>query len=467
MRDRMAYNASGISGQLACGDQITLHTNQAATIPLTGVKFGANVEAYAGQPISYIPMGGNATVVIPGGAAKRPAAITGLQARRSGSDVVLTWPAVTQATDASPLKALRYRVYARANDPGFTPTPADLLAEVTDTTYTHVGGVDAAMNYTYVVTSIGDNCWKLESAPSIKPGFLGQCVFGWDQGSAVRVDEFAQLDCSVGAVGKADIKKDTKIQGDVFSLANEVVLDDRAFAGGTIVATGKVELQNSASVAGSVTSRAEVNLRRDVKVAGDVTSAGRVVAESGVVVSGITTEYAGAYIGPASPVPPVNFTIVPGTQDIKVKKETLQTLAPGRYKKLDVQGGAAITLRAGVYVFEQVVVGKDSVIYLDLRGGSLRVDVLKNLELSDRVQMTLVGANDRPRDALFRTLGGTVNLGKAGRFVGTFLAPNAGVALEDGATLTGALYGKQVQVKKLTSLKLEPALQLYADLFSN
>ena len=52
MRDRKAYNASGVSGQLACGNQITLRTTQAGTIPVTGVSFGANVESYAGQPIS-------------------------------------------------------------------------------------------------------------------------------------------------------------------------------------------------------------------------------------------------------------------------------------------------------------------------------------------------------------------------------------------------------------------------------
>ena len=47
------------------------------------------------------PMGANATVVIPGAAAKAPAAISGLTAALSGSDVVLNWPAVTQATDGS------------------------------------------------------------------------------------------------------------------------------------------------------------------------------------------------------------------------------------------------------------------------------------------------------------------------------------------------------------------------------
>ncbi len=111
-------------------------------------------------------MGANATVVIPGAAAKAPAAISGLTAALSGSDVVLNWPAVTQATDGSALSALVYRVYARANDPMFTPTPADLVAEVAGTTFTHSGGADPTQNYTYVVTAIGNNCWKLESALS-------------------------------------------------------------------------------------------------------------------------------------------------------------------------------------------------------------------------------------------------------------------------------------------------------------
>jgi hypothetical protein len=174
MRARMAYNASGVSGQLACGDQITLRTNQAATIPVTGVSFGANVESYAGQPISSIAMGSNATVVIPGAAAKTPAAIGGLTAALSGNNVVLNWPAVTQATDGSALSALVYRVYVRANDPAFTPTPADLVAEVAGTTFTHSGGLgDVAQNYTYVVTAIGNNCWKLESTPSKRVGRFG------------------------------------------------------------------------------------------------------------------------------------------------------------------------------------------------------------------------------------------------------------------------------------------------------
>ncbi len=166
MLDRMGYNSSGVTGQLNCGDQITLHTVQAAQIPVTGVAYGETVENYAGQNISYFTMGNNSSVVIPGTGAQIPAAISGLTISQNGNDVTLTWPATTQDTQGNPLTVLVYRVYARANAPYFTPTPADLLAEITDTNYVHLGGAAGSDDYTYVVTAVGDNCWQLESAVS-------------------------------------------------------------------------------------------------------------------------------------------------------------------------------------------------------------------------------------------------------------------------------------------------------------
>ena len=180
MRQRMAYNASGVAGQLTCGNQITLSTQNAAIVPLTGVNYGDNVETYAAQPISYLPMDANQTLVIPGAPASIPAAITGLTATRNGNDIILAWPALTQDTQGNPLQAAAYRVYARANDPYFTPTPSDLLAEVTDITFTHSGAAnDPTHNYTYVVTAIGDNCWRRESEPSNR---VGEFDFSVEQG---------------------------------------------------------------------------------------------------------------------------------------------------------------------------------------------------------------------------------------------------------------------------------------------
>lgn len=180
MRARMAYNASGVTGELACGGQITLHTESAATIPVTGLSYGSQVESYAGQAISAIAMGPNETRVIAGATPSVPAAIVDLAATRSGADVILSWSATTVDTNGAALGALVYRVYAHAGDPDFTPTTTDLVAEVTEPVYVHTGGASDATTLTYVVTAIGDNCWKRESAPSnrltkfvwtVRPGY--------------------------------------------------------------------------------------------------------------------------------------------------------------------------------------------------------------------------------------------------------------------------------------------------------
>lgn len=171
MRQRMAYNASGVTGRLSCGSAITLHTTLPATIPLTGLAYGDDVETYAGQSISYLAMGANETVTIPGEAPRVPTAVSDLAISRNGADIQLVWSATTQDTQGDPLTAVAYRVYARANDPYFTPTPADLLAEVTVPDFTHLNGVgDVDNNYTYVVTAVGANCWQHESALSNRVG---------------------------------------------------------------------------------------------------------------------------------------------------------------------------------------------------------------------------------------------------------------------------------------------------------
>ena len=181
MWDRMAYDASGVRGELRCGGEITLYATNAASVPITGRSYGSNVEHYAGQSISTIDMAANATVVIPGAAASAPAAVDGLTAVRSGNDVTLSWTPTTHDTAGQPLSALIYRVY------GYEGTAEDvplaqftLLAEVAAPSYIHAGAAAGPAIYTYVVTAVGDNCWKMESAESqrlakavwtIKPGY--------------------------------------------------------------------------------------------------------------------------------------------------------------------------------------------------------------------------------------------------------------------------------------------------------
>ena len=66
---RMSYNASGASATVdPNANTITVHVNNAATVPVTGAC-GGTTELYAGQPISSVtlPAGGSATLSLSGG----------------------------------------------------------------------------------------------------------------------------------------------------------------------------------------------------------------------------------------------------------------------------------------------------------------------------------------------------------------------------------------------------------------
>ncbi len=64
MANRMAYNASGVRATLVVGTGVTLTTTKAATIPVTGIAYGANTETYGGQTISYVTLAAGQTVTL-------------------------------------------------------------------------------------------------------------------------------------------------------------------------------------------------------------------------------------------------------------------------------------------------------------------------------------------------------------------------------------------------------------------
>ena len=88
----------------------------------------------------------------------------------------------------------------------------------------------------------------------------------------------------------------------------------------------------------------------------------------------------------------------------------------------------------------------------------------RRAKCKDNVQIQIVTTGDA-RDVLFRVAGDSLELGKQGSYLGTFLAPNGKVKLEDDATLVGALYGKGVTLGKRVGITGMPARDLFASLF--
>ncbi len=291
-------------------------------------------------------------------------------------------------------------------------------------------------------------------------GFLRFCGFAEDAHEGVLVQEGARIVCSLGSNGRLDVQKGAAITGDLVSVRGRIDLGERAAATGDLEAGGDVQLAKRSTVGGAVTSGAAVTLKQGARVDGDVMAAGQVRLETGATVGGTISEWTS--VPPIPPVASVQLSLSAGGVDITVQ-HGLRTLAPGSYGKLTVKQRATLVLVSGSYAFEQVTFEKEAVLALELSGGNLLVDVVRNLEMKEAARVTVTGGS--AATILFRVQGNHVGLGKSGSFLGTYLAPNALIEMGQGATLQGALVGQKVHLKKLASVTGQPALDLFVSLF--
>jgi hypothetical protein len=141
------------------------------------------------------------------------------------------------------------------------------------------------------------------------------------------------------------------------------------------------------------------------------------------------------------------------------------------------------SISSGHYTFSEIDVDKNSVIELDVSAGPITVDVVGKVDF-DGIEMMLIGGG--VTDVLFQVQGKSVKLGtsnaggngnsgksgksgsskgagasnKIGSYVGTYLAPNAQLTLEDGGVLNGTAYASKVHLKQDSVVNPEPALEL-------
>jgi cytoskeletal protein CcmA (bactofilin family) len=264
------------------------------------------------------------------------------------------------------------------------------------------------------------------------------CGFAFNSGQGLRVDQQATIACDVGSNGRVDFVNQAVIIGDVVSIEDTVHLDQEVRVEGNVAAGG------------------DVQLKKDAVVSGDVTAAGPVFVEVGAVVSGTISQNTG--VPPSSVITSPSLSLIAGTQDIIVEKSNSPfTLAPGSYGKLEVRTEATLNLSAGVYAFEEIRLDRQAIVNLDVSAGTILIDVVKGVSTSEEVQML---SNGSAENILFRVQGDQVTLHLNGVYLGTFLAPNGTINLEQGATLTGALYGQNVNVKHRARLIGAPAVAL-------
>ena len=112
--------------------------------------------SFSALPFLFLCAVTTAGMMVPAHAADvvPPAEVANLQVARNGADLVLTWNAVTGNAVGGSETTTSYRIY-RGTTPGFVPDrvgSSNLLGTSSTTTFTHVGGANAAGNFFYAGT---------------------------------------------------------------------------------------------------------------------------------------------------------------------------------------------------------------------------------------------------------------------------------------------------------------------------
>jgi hypothetical protein len=314
---------------------------------------------------------------------------------------------------------------------------------------------------------------------AVVPGFFRFCVFADGAQSASSTQRMlimkrATLDCAevpggapggtrpggVGSRGNMEAEDHAAVAGDMVSLKKEVILKGDSILTGNIVAERDVELEDKARATGNVTTAHDIILKNDSTIEGDATAGGSVQRSGGSRVLGAIHE--SADVPPIQAITSVQLSLRAGTRDVAVA--TNLALEPGSYKDLEVRTGATLILRSGRYAFKQFVVGREATIVFDLSSGPVVIDVVDDVAFKERARMAISSPAGAATDILFRIGGRGVQLGKDGVYLGTFLALKANAQLGQNATLTGALYGREVEVRERTSIIGKPAAQVFASL---
>jgi cytoskeletal protein CcmA (bactofilin family) len=330
-----------------------------------------------------------------------------------------------------------------------------------------VGGdvVNTAVDGIYVITynatdSSGNAAVPLTRTVRVTPGLAFTIVNALVGFKEVDLDQAAAVTGDILSQKKLTHGVKSVVTGLARNVTGPSELRESAQVNGNLETGGAATLNESASVGSNVISGGNVELRNKARVIGNVTASGNVTLHSAATVGGTVTESAPRPVFQDVLLP--DLGLVPARPDIEVPKDGLLNLPPGTYGKLDLKQSATLALMAGTYNFEQIDAALRAAFKLDVRQGPLKLNVLGNVSVGQEVKFLPQAA---PGDSaalkiLLQVEGTRAGLDRKTEFVGTILAPEAVIDVGQQVTITGALYGRRVQVSADSTVAGAPAVSL-------
>ncbi|HEY4104954.1 MAG TPA: hypothetical protein VGM44_13745, partial [Polyangiaceae bacterium] len=239
----------------------------------------------------------------------------------------------------------------------------------------------------------------------------------------------------------------------------DIAVQDRAtlvdgssgYASAVNLGTGQAMLGASAKL-GSLWSIGPVQLNSSSTAFGNVTSASSITLQAGARILGKSTQHA-ALAPPAEALFGVVFP--PFTSgDLTVPNDSFVTGSPNRYGNVIVRARSTLTIPAGSYYFDSLLVEPQATLVADDSLGPVFVYVRSALTLRGTVR----GLESTVPELLLADFGsGSIEL--SGPFQGTLIARDALLNFSSQQVHSGAFYANHVTVGPDTKLTLAPFLK--------
>jgi hypothetical protein len=203
---------------------------------------------------------------------------------------------------------------------------------------------------------------------------------------------------------------------------------------------------------GNLWSKAPVTLRGG-RVNGFARSGASITQQNGASISGTVRQNS-----PVNIVPLAQFALeFPQQTDGNVFLEpppgvpSLRVLDPGAYGDVMIKARGTLALRSGVYSFTSLAFEPDAVASFDTRNGPIYLYVKSTFRFRGSI------VNQGPRADVLVAAFGADNVFLEAPFVGTVVAPNAGITL---ATVTaghaGSFFARDIDLRPQTNVRYEP-----------
>ena len=198
-------------------------------------------------------------------------------------------------------------------------------------------------------------------------------------------------------------------------------------------------LGTDATVDGDVLINGKVSLWSRARIEGDLILADSLMQQDGVVITGSVIQG----INTANVKIP-DKTVVAGSRDVTINNDQSGSWAPGSYQNAMVRARGILALTAGEYNFQSLRVEPDAEIVFDTSEGTIEVNVVRELELGDRVQTS--GASPTTVK-LYSNSTNAVRFGTNVEYGGALIAPFAHVHVFSQTTAASHIWADRITIE--------------------